>query len=451
MGKARRLSALAMALLALLGGAAASKLAFKPKAPPPDPIAIVGHGVAMDAEGKRIAPTIDWIAGAQANYRARIEAALPDSERGAFADYEKRLRGGLKLDRQGELLIEQRLLAWLIATMPEKKREAEMLVRLAVLDRLLMLRIPENVEPARRATNYAIADELRRRLNDPALVPPQQSGTEAIGAAYMAECTAAEVPTPPAINGTTESGAPLWHREGELSPNDMFIDEPQYPAQPAELSSYQNADGVCMMLQRIADPDRAAMAIAGVICQSRRTGKACFWDFAMHYRPGTKIPIGVPNIEIDSAGRYAKGGRELLGSPGGICSDCHAGENAFYIHPDAKLDGGPRKMGDVPAARRNFRAPWAQPIVPTLWPQNRLPLAPALVPDACRGCHDETGPAGRLPRLSRGISGYCGFLKETLQLTMPPAPAAPGSELRRLAGHQLLLACRMPADPSVMR
>ena len=55
---------------------------------------------------------------------------------------------------------------------------------------------------------------------------------------------------------------------------------------------------------------------------------------------GEQIPIGVPDLKIDAKGRYQAGGAEIEYGTGGICTNCHAGENPYIIHPKVDLGGG---------------------------------------------------------------------------------------------------------------
>ena len=81
----------------------------------------------------------------------------------------------------------------------------------------------------------------------------------------------------------------------------------------------------------------------------RATSKVCFWDTqslsptsprvlpnaVFTLGPNEQIPIGVPDLSIDSQGRAAMGGYDLDTCPAanGVCTDCHAGGNPFIIHP----------------------------------------------------------------------------------------------------------------------
>src|SRR5262249_49315566 len=148
------------------------------------------------------------------------------------------------------------------------------------------------------------------------------------------------------------------------------------------------------------------------------------FDFAS----GTVIPIGVPDLSINPAGQYQAGGFELEGGQGGVCTDCHAGQNPYIIHPDADLGEG-LLMGQLNQPPQNlptFSASRYDPLVPASWPQNQLSHPPALVPAVCAGCHVAGGIAGAFPQLSSDLKDYCGIiLSKAITKTMPPS--APGS------------------------
>lgn len=434
----------------LFGFVAANGQTAKPVPAGPEPIAAVGHNLLFDDTGKPVRPTIDWVARAQRWYRASLVDQLDPKRRLVLQAYEKRLKAGLSLKGQTALLVEQRLLGWLLASLPENRRKAETLARLQALDWILIWQIPETVrETVRRAERYAIPQEVQRRINDPALLPPvpvPPDFTDKNGAEYLRECEEEGVPIPPPINGTRNGRG--WTSHGMVPAAVQFSG-----VFDAELFSYQDANGVCLLLLRPNDAGGQTIEASGLICYGQ-SGAACFWDNVARnsqggitkfmFTRGTVVRIGTPDPSPGSNGTYLGGGAELLNQPGGVCSDCHAGENPFIIHPSAMLSSG-TYMSDVPGARANFRAAWARPLVPAGWPRNRVAQPEAGVPRSCRDCHSEAGTGGRLPRLSLGVPSYCLQLRASLLLSMPPG-AAP-SEYDTPAGRALRIAsCRAPRD-----
>ncbi|HEY9422453.1 MAG TPA: hypothetical protein VIW92_13635, partial [Thermoanaerobaculia bacterium] len=202
---------------------------------------------------------------------------------------------------------------------------------------------------------------------------------------------------------------------------------------PAEFRVFENANGMCVALPRYTNNAQTTVALDGVICLSNTTSKVCFWDNQMsgtgfNFAAGDQIPIGAPNLAVDPMGRYQAGGAEIEFGSGGVCTDCHAGENPYIIHPDSDLGGG-LLMGDLddpPTSLPTFAPNRYDPLVGASWPQNQLSHAQPLVPAACVGCHVQ-GSAGRFPHLSSDLPGYCNtILAQALTDTMPLG--SPGSQ-----------------------
>ena len=184
----------------------------------------------------------------------------------------------------------------------------------------------------------------------------------------VTECANAGIPTPPPFNyedAWHQRPATQWKKGGQLL--DPFISE-QYTA---EVFYYDaNPAGVCYALPRSVFPagkkpedgPPTSIVLLGVICQAKANGKACFWDQGTAYtsggvKPTTTLTFGDGDIST----RFA-GGAELVGpggdSPGGMCPDCHRGENVYLIHPETPLGLGPNRMPST----------WAEPLVPGSWP-----------------------------------------------------------------------------------
>lgn len=230
-------------------------------------------------------------------------------------------------------------------------------------------------EPVGRAQSPSIAHDLSWKIN-----------TTNSGAAYIQECTAAGVPVPEIIADSTDS---RWINHGRLQTE--FISS----TYEAELWSYEdpNVDGVCAALPRWKTDDTAQLY--GVICLGRASGKICFWDnpsevFFPRYQG---IPIG-----------DFMGGSALDGNGGGPCSDCHAGENPFIVHP--KDDA----FEDFRGARDLEPQGWPRPILPSAFPGNPGPIekmGPVPAGEVrCDTCHNAAGP-NRLPLVSNALPGYC--------------------------------------------
>jgi hypothetical protein len=121
------------------------------------------------------------------------------------------------------------------------------------------------------------------------------------------------------------------------------------------------------------------------------------------------------------------GGAQLTSIGAGMCSDCHAGQNPFVVHPNTVLG----TLGSPPLSLPMFGDTWYDPLVLASWPQNEKRLNDVYVPTACQNCHT-TGSAGRLPHISTGTSDYCTTILQNavrggapITPTMPPS--SPGS------------------------
>ena len=99
----------------------------------------------------------------------------------------------------------------------------------------------------------------------------------------------------------------------------------------------------------------------------------------------------------------------------GTCSDCHAGENPYIVHPE--------KAPFIGLSNSIASTGWHQPLVDASWPQNPGPtnlLDAVTSTRTCDGCHT-SGSAGRFPELSTELRGYCSaVLSSAVRETMPP-------------------------------
>ena len=159
---------------------------------------------------------------------------------------------------------------------------------------------------------------------------------------YMADCRTQGVPIPP---DWAETGT-AWVNQGNLNTNGGGTNLLQ-GAVDAHVWTYTdpNVRGACIALPR---EDGSPGSLAGIICQSATTGKACFWDNQRKSDPtnvlgwrGQRLVIS----ELVDGTTFAAGG-----NVGGRCTNCHSGNNVFLISPDdptwgkvlrGPLNGGP--------------------------------------------------------------------------------------------------------------
>jgi len=404
-----------------------------------EPIAYIGHGGFFDHDGKQIELTVEFVAKAQDWYRAKLLSNLSASNKEAFGRLEEKLNTAFKVEGQSRLVVRQRMLEWLIGHSEEAKLDHRTVGKLRALEYALAWKLPERpgVKNFKYGEKFIIDPEIENKLKTPEFAPGRIqlfSTTLNLGQAYIDECRDAGVPIPPPVGQMDALGTPGWVSRGFIPQLEQFIIHT-----PAEVLTFQDGTGMCIALPRYVDDSRDAVKANGVICLGRATSKVCFWDNQMNDRSfefpaGTLIPIGLGNTEINSAGRYLAGGFELERGSGGICTDCHAGQNPFIIHPNADLGAGLR-MGDL---NRELDLPTFSdsrydPLVPASWPQNQLSHSPALVPGVCSGCHRARGRGGAFPHLSTelerspGFEGYCNtILLNAILNTMPPDD--PGSQ-----------------------
>jgi hypothetical protein len=152
------------------------------------------------------------------------------------------------------------------------------------------------------------------------------------GAAYRAECLAAGVPIPPDFGPGS-----AWVSRGLIPQSSLFI----VAGLGAEVLTYQSTspEGMCVALPRF-NTTTNLVELDGVICLGKTTSKVCFWDnekngTAFTFTRGDAVPFN-----------NFGGGTELLANAGGVCSDCHAGENPYIIHPDpSTILGGLAGLG----------------------------------------------------------------------------------------------------------
>jgi hypothetical protein len=418
----------------LSGGLSPSKVLAQGE----QPIAYIGHGGFFDHRGNQIPLTQAFVEQAQAWYRKDMLTGLDTGRKKEFSRFEQRLQGGVKMEGQERLVMQQRTLEWLFANSPKYKDDDRTLGKLRALEYALSWRLPE--QPGQdiddKREEFKLNPKLTKKLEATQFKPDGgikfRSATVNSGQAYINECMDAKVPIPPTINQMDPAGLTGWKSQGFIPPTEQFIG-----GTPAEVRTYKSTSpaGMCYALPRYSDATKTTVALDGVICLSQETSKACFWDNSRNgssfsFPAGTRIPIGVPNTTIDPAGRYQAGGAELaIGNPGGVCTDCHAGENPYITHPKSNLGGGVlwESLSAAPQNLPTFAPNRFNPLVAASWPQNRFSQTGSTVPNVCKGCHTNGG-AGRFPHLSNQLPGYCGtVLTKAYHQTMPIG--SPGSQV----------------------
>lgn len=425
---------IAFAVSALLMGVLVSSRAEPFEA---EPIAYVGHGGFFNVDGQQITVTPEFVAKAQAYYRKKLMAAATVDRRKSLRTFEGGLTNGLKLQNSDQLVAQQRALTWFALSAPAGEVDPRTLGKLRALDYQLGAAASGNATTTfMKVKPFKLNSDLAARLTLAPTPGPAGPGTINSGKAYIEECRTAGVPIPPTIGKLDPAGKVGWKTLGFIPEATQFIVNT-----PAELRSFETETGLCFALPRYEDESRAVVALDGVICFSKTTAKTCFWDNQTNTTPfevpaGTLVPIGEADLSINADGKYQAGGKELEGGSGGICSECHAGENPFIIHPKANLGG--ILMGSVSA----FGPDHYTPLVAASWWQNQQMEPDAGVPDQCGQCHVQ-GDAGRFPKLAIAPKAYCDILTQAIKRTMPPSKAGTHQNTPEVASF--LARCGNPA------
>jgi len=414
-----------------------------------EPIAYIGHGAFFDHDGKQIVPTSKFVAKAHDWYRTKLLLGLKDDKKAEFLKLEKQLNASVKAEGQANLVVSHHLIDWLLAHSKGVNRDGRTLGKLNALKYALNWQLPDraDLKEFQLGEPFKMSPTLAHKLKLPEFNPsdvPAIFATPTVnsGQAYINECMAAGVPIPPPIGNL---GVGQWLSRGFIPQAQQFI-----VGTPAEVRTFTSPAGICVALPRYTDNSLATVRLDGVICLGQASNNVCFWDNQMNgsaftFPSGTQIPIGVPNLAINPAGQYQAGGAELAvnGSVGGVCTDCHAGQNPYIIHPNANLGGG-QLMGNLGTAS-SVRY---DPHVAASWPQNQRSMSQTLVPPVCVGCHVTGGLGGAFPHLSSELPDYCGMILAQAvsgpKATMPPGSA--GSAASDAAVIAFRAWCGMPAS-----
>ena len=379
------------------------------------PIAYVGHGGMFTADGKEITPTVEFILDAQNAYINQLLERYPQEKRPDFTTRLSKLRA-LKLSKTDKVHANAEVIVELISDIasPDTGHIATINAVLHKKYGELMAKRLGRLNPAKKFLPSArLLKTLKRRGFGTGVAALT---TNLGGQAYIDQCRAEGVPIPPAW------GSPQWQSKGALSKK-FIISNLEAVVYTFESTSPR---GICIALPRFP-LGATSIGTLGIICQGNDTSRACFWD---------------NNGPVPSAGTTPllsfKGGAALVNG-NGVCTDCHAGENPFIVHPGTALDRG--------AILKPNR--WVEPIVAASWPQNPGPstllegIALAAGENSCIGCHNPSG--SRFPAVSTELPGYCATILGSAFSstgTMPPGNAGNATYLKYV--NALRAACAQP-------
>jgi hypothetical protein len=210
---------------------------------------------------------------------------------------------------------------------------------------------------------------------------------------YMAYCRKARVPIPPDWSLTTTA----WALQGNLGTGRNLLQ----PGLGAFVWTYSDPirRGACIALPRTNGGTRGGLA--GVICQSATTGRACFWDSRKRDEndPSKQVPIPINWSTEGLKIAELKDGSNLNDPGSGRCTDCHRGNNAFLMAPDdpawANVLRG--SVATSPGSRFTTRVEASSDMsgghpryVPVTYPANRPDwVNPPQAVGCAGGCHED--------------------------------------------------------------
>ena len=227
---------------------------------------------------------------------------------------------------------------------------------------------------------------------------------------YGQECSKQGVPIPPPLSSAS------WRSLGRLPNDRVFASQAPHTEvlfHKATESGSGNLLGICLALPRSkagTGDSAGALELLGVICQSKRTGRACFWDNIDRTLPNQVKRLTGASYRAVDINRFQDG--KALGEN---CTNCHRGDNVYIVHADTILAKAP----DMAQAMRDPAARY-QPIGQAAW-KNPAHASP---PSDCAQCHG-------LPALTKE---YCTtVLRPSIGQTMPMPFTVGQSEGRRYA------------------
>lgn len=360
---------------------------------PRDPIAVAGHGVLLDHALKPIEVTPDFLRRTLDLYIRRLSRDAGSEGRDLLEKFRASVAESDSVDELEQRFLLMDYLLEQVRPIDQGQLDARSKILRGIWYRELLGddRFRELIDQRFNLPKDLVA--LGDRMGVASMA------TTASGAQYRAECREAGVPIPP------DWGSSGWNYEGDLANN--FLGS----GNPAEVWSAKSSSpkGICVALPRI---NGSTIGALGIICLGTESNNACFYD-------ASNVPVGASKpIEEFLAGD------DLWN---GVCTDCHAGENPYVVHPSGPLNLAPDNMGTA----------WYKPLIKPAWPQNPGPFAligqvpinklPPVNDASCLDCHNQ-GFAGRFPdilalnAIAGGESGYCrAVLKNAIGNTMPGA------------------------------
>ncbi len=352
------------------------------------------HGMVLDENLREIPPTLDNISFVLRRFSEGL-ASRSSAESNARIVEMLRSAPMEEMDKNDELLRSVALARWLLKN-NDYPQEASLEPMLGALEVWASIPTQEGMDLQFR-NNSRLAPMLAAMDLEIQDIPSDQS----VVTDYFNECRREQVPIPP------DWGHRNWVFQSELDPNFSFVADSD---SIAEVWTYvdPNVPGLCIGLPR-KDVATKGIGLFGIICQSERTGKACFWDnvdWRTKYRltPEQSKHMKISDIQNGSLVKEN-------------CTNCHRGENVFVIHPRTAVDL-PKEFDTDP------EGDWYTPISrQKIW-GNPGPMKGMA---RCTGCHELPELAANNNDLSTKPvekSPYCRILRQVVNKTMPPSGAA---------------------------
>ncbi len=139
-----------------------------------------------------------------------------------------------------------------------------------------------------------------------------------------------------------------WQSKGRVAAE--FTSDPVLDIRVYESTS---PPGVCVALPR---GSAGSVNLVGVICQSKETGKACFWDNVSNETSARLTAARVEALDITKF----QNGDQLVED----CTGCHRGENVYLVHDE--LEAIPLRDPDaryqpIPTGNNSGGEFWSNP------------------------------------------------------------------------------------------
>ncbi len=371
-----------------------------------DDIAFTGHHALFDANGRLIEPSLPQLEGWIAREYERISAKRERRLDGPYRELAE-VTGQLDLPLPMEQSV---LLGWLAENSERPDRAQLVQLNLAVRQHWYLAKIPNDAERDKRIDRLLSLPKAAAEVLAKLKLAKADSRADEIddmsSREYREYCRENGVPVPPDWLKRSGDMRGSWEYEGFLNQdssanggNDMDrVTNFLTLGRNTEVWSYRSTSprGTCIALPRFASDKR--ISANGIICLGLDSGNACFYD-----RAGLDVDQDYPIDQFETGPNLTDG----------VCTDCHAGENPYIVHPAEPLNLG--------TAIRSPR--WHTPFVRSSWPQNPGPSfildQIQLPPDErpCSDCHTQTY-AGRFPDVLAlnyargGSSGYCTAVME---------------------------------------